>query len=150
MDNSIQYVVADVGSCSFHPFNEDFPFSHIKIVLKEWTRTWGLPVKFLGNVSPKLYNRKGNPDIIYLLRLIYPQMAYHSIHRTKSQFLCPVLQDLSPFASSTSQILTPTTLLNHLYSHGLNLDSSFFPPFSKYPLHFSPSIQTVTSAYHNA
>lgn len=58
MDNSIQYVVTDVGSCSFHPLNEYFSFSHIKVVLEEWARTWGLPVKFLGNVSPKLCNRK--------------------------------------------------------------------------------------------
>lgn len=61
VDNSIQYVVTDVGSCSFHPLNEYFSFSHIKVVLEEWARTWGLPVKFLGNVSPKLCNRKRSP-----------------------------------------------------------------------------------------
>lgn len=67
--NSIQYIVADVGSCSFHPFNVYFPFSHIKVVLEEWARTWGLPVKFLGNISPKLCNRKGSTNISKFLRL---------------------------------------------------------------------------------
>lgn len=75
MDNSIQYVVANVGSCSFHPLNEYFPFSHIEVVLEEWARTWSLPVKFLGNVSPELCNRKGSPTSltfsdIFILRCL--------------------------------------------------------------------------------
>lgn len=96
MDNSIQHIVADVCCCSFHPLNEDFPFSHIKVVLEEWARTWGLPIKLLGNVSPKLCNRRGSKDITKLLRNIYLQMAYQSMHRTNSQLLCPVLWDPSP------------------------------------------------------
>lgn len=62
MDISIQHIVADVCGCSFHPLSEYFPFSHIEVVLEEWARAWGFPVKFLGNVSPKLCNKKRCPQ----------------------------------------------------------------------------------------
>lgn len=58
VDISVQEVVADVGGRPFHPLHEDLPLRHIEVVLQKGSRVLTLPVKLLGDVTPKFC--KGN------------------------------------------------------------------------------------------
>lgn len=54
VDVAVEDVVADVGGSSFHTLDEYFSFCHIKVVVEELTRVFGLPKKIFGNVAPEL------------------------------------------------------------------------------------------------
>lgn len=59
MDVAVEDVVADVGGSSFHTLDEYFPFGHVKVVVEEPTRVFGLPEEIFGNVSPELCRTGG-------------------------------------------------------------------------------------------
>lgn len=60
MDVAVKQVVADVGRGSFHTLDEDFPFGHIKVVIEELARVFGLPEEVFGDVTPKLCRTRKN------------------------------------------------------------------------------------------
>lgn len=54
MDVAVEDVVADVGGRSLHTLDEYFSFGHVKVVVEELTRVFGLPEEIFGNVTPEL------------------------------------------------------------------------------------------------
>lgn len=50
---AVEEVVADVSGGSFHTFDKDFSFGHIKVVVQELPRVFGPPKEVLGNSAPK-------------------------------------------------------------------------------------------------
>lgn len=59
----VQQVVADVGGGSFHALDEDLALCHVKVVVKETARVFGLPKEVFGHVSPVVCRRGGNDQI---------------------------------------------------------------------------------------
>lgn len=53
----VQQVVADVGGGSFHALDEDLALCHVKVVVEETTRVFGLPEKVFGHISPEVCTR---------------------------------------------------------------------------------------------
>lgn len=57
----VQQVVADVGGGSFHALDEDLALCHVKVVVEETSRVFGLPEKVFGHVAPEVC-RRGEKD----------------------------------------------------------------------------------------
>lgn len=57
----VQQVVADVGGGSLHALDEDLALRHVKVVVEETSRVFGLPEKVFGHVSPEVC-RRGQKD----------------------------------------------------------------------------------------